>query len=219
MSLSEEKAEARRRVKALLAEARAGETGNAGERSIRAADNFRALPEYAEAGIVLAFLPMGEEIGTESLIGAALADGKVVAVPRMERSEKAGDYIVFIPLPPDYGSWPRDRFGIPEPPAGLRGLPAEELHSSSVIVATPGLAFDRGGGRLGRGKGYYDRFLSEARAGAARLGGSIVACGLCYAIQLLDSVPMGEDDARVDLVVTEDGVCRRGEIGAQEVGG
>mgnify|MGYP001478947040 CR=1 FL=1 len=176
---------------------------DAAQRSIRAAGHFRALPSYAMADIVLAFLSMPGEIGTEALVEAALADGKVVAVPRMERTPEGGDYIVFVPLPRDYRSWPLDRYGIPEPPADAPALAPRELGAARVIVATPGLAFDRRGGRLGRGKGYYDRFLSRAREAAARYGGSLVACGLCYAVQMVDEVPTGDGDQRVDLVVTE----------------
>jgi 5-formyltetrahydrofolate cyclo-ligase len=205
MSLTEEKAEARRRIKSLLGDMRPEE---AEERSLRAADHFRVLPEYAGASIVLAFLSMKGEIRTESLVDGALAEGKIVAVPRMESSPEAGEYIVFVPLPHDYHSWPLDRYGIPEPPADLQELPEEELGSASVIVVTPGLAFDRRGYRLGRGKGYYDRFLSSAHASTARLGGSIIACGFCYATQLVDKVPTGEGDQAVDLVVTEEGLHR-----------
>jgi len=206
MSLTEEKAETRKRMKTLLKTLSPEE---AKERSLRAADNFRALPEYAGADIILAFLSLEGEIRTERLIGTALADGKIVAVPRMEYSPEAGHYLVFIPLPGDCQTWPQDRYGIPEPPAGSRELSEAELCSASVIVVAPGLAFDRGGGRLGRGKGYYDRFLSGARAGAARLGGSVFACGFCYAAQFVDKVPMGKDDMAVDLVVTEDGYIGR----------
>lgn len=202
MSLTEKKTETRKRIKTLL---KVMGSDEAEERSLRAADNFRTLPEYLGANIILAFLSMGGEIRTESLIDTALAEGKVVAVPRMEYSPETGHYLVFVPLPRDYHSWPRDRYGIPEPTADIGELPEEKLFSASVIVATPGLAFDRRGGRLGRGKGYYDRFLSGARADAARLRGSVIACGFCYAAQLVNEVPMGEDDVAVDLVVTEDG--------------
>jgi 5-formyltetrahydrofolate cyclo-ligase len=199
---SDPKKSLRKRMKALLAGMGAED---AARLSQRAAGHFRALPGYAMADIVLAFLSMPGEIGTEALVEAAMADGKVVAVPRMERSPGEGDRIVFVPLPRDYRSWPLDRYGIPEPPAEVRALEPRELGAARVIVATPGLAFDRRGGRLGRGKGYYDRFLAGARADAAREGGSLVACGLCFALQLVDEVPTGEGDQRVDLVVTEDG--------------
>lgn len=199
---SERKTALRKRMKALLS---ALAPDDAARRSQGAAGHFRGLPEYAMADIVLAFLSMPGEIGTEDLVEAARADGKVVAVPRMERSPEDGDYIVFVPLPRDFRSWPLDRYGIPEPPAEVPALATERLGAARVVVATPGLAFDRKGGRLGRGKGYYDRFLSQARKAAAGYGGSLVACGLCHALQLVDEVPMGAGDQRVDLVVTENG--------------
>lgn len=197
------KPEIRQRIKALLA---AVEEKDAQALSLRAASKILALPEYARAEVFLAFLPMGEEIKTAALIGDALAKGKTVGVPRIEKSPEKGDYIVFTSLRPDYVSWPLDRYGIPHPPKGVPTISGKKLGSSSVFVLTPGLAFDRGGGRLGRGKGYYDRFLSGARAAARRGGGALFACGFCYAAQLLDEVPMDERDERVDLVVTEDGI-------------
>lgn len=198
------KKELRKLVKATL---KAMDPAEAIQRSLRAAEQFRNLPEYEAADVLLAFLSMPGEIGTEALVEAAMADGKVVAVPRMERSPEDGDYIVFIPLPRDYRSWPLDRYGIPEPPADAAALEPRELGAAKTIVATPGLAFDRMGGRLGRGKGYYDRFLSQAREDAARYGGSLLACGLCYAMQIVDEVPTGEDDQRVDIIITEDGTA------------
>ena len=68
-----------------------------------------------------------------------------------------------------------------------------------VLVAAPGLAFDREGNRLGRGKGYYDRFLARARAAAA--GVSVI--GVCLTEQLVTAVPHGERDQRLDGIVTE----------------
>jgi 5-formyltetrahydrofolate cyclo-ligase len=203
MSLIDDKNEARRRMKALL---KAISPEDAEDRSLRATEHFKALPEYARADIVLAFLSKKGEIRTESLIDAAQAEGKIVAVPRMEYSPEEGHSIVFVPLPDDYHIWPRDRLDIPAPPADEAALPDGELFSASVLVATPGLAFDRRGHRLGRGRGYYDRFLARARANAGRLGGSVIACGLCYVSQLVDEGSCDENDSAVDLVVTEGGI-------------
>ena len=71
------------------------------------------------------------------------------------------------------------------------------LLSSCDIAFLPGVAFDRWGGRLGRGGGYYDRVLSKARPELPFL------CGLSYAFQVVDRVPMGPHDMRVDAVVSE----------------
>lgn len=171
--------------------------------SIHAVGNFMALAEYKTAEIILAFLSMREEVQTASLIDQGLNEGKVVAVPRMGFTAEKGDFLEFIPLPADYTTWPLDRFGIPEPPKEARVLSLEELGRSRVAVAVPGLAFDLRGGRMGRGKGYYDRFLSSARAAAATCGGSLVACGLCLESQIVEEVPMGSWDQRVDFLATE----------------
>ncbi len=202
MTLTEQKAEVRKHIKSILGALSPEESETL---SRRASELVCALPEYRSADIVLAFLSMGEEIKTSHLIAKALGDGKLVAVPRMEHSPEEGDYIVFIPLSRDYETWPRDRFGIPTPAKDAKRLTDDELETSRVFVVTPGLAFDREGGRLGRGKGYYDRFLAGVRAKAAVRGGSVFACGFCFAAQLADKVPCGEADMRVDAIVTENG--------------
>jgi 5-formyltetrahydrofolate cyclo-ligase len=71
------------------------------------------------------------------------------------------------------------------------------------LVVVPGLAFDRSGARLGFGRGYYDRFLSQV---------SGVKAALLYTLQLVADVPAGARDVPVDLLVTELGVerCPRG---------
>jgi 5-formyltetrahydrofolate cyclo-ligase len=70
-----------------------------------------------------------------------------------------------------------------------------------TLALVPGLAFDRGGGRLGRGKGYYDRFLSAiAGARAARGYGAagFTALAFGYSSQIVDRVPAGAGDSPLD---------------------
>lgn len=167
-----------------------------------AARHVLSLHEYRESHIVLAFLSMPGEIPTGVLVDESLAAGKSVAVPRMEHSPENGDHLAFIILPEDWKNWPRDRFGIPEPPAGTVPISEARLRSSKTFILTPGLAFDRSGRRLGRGKGYYDRFLASLRSGQAP---GIFACGFCFSRQLVESVPCGPFDIPVDIVVSEKG--------------
>ncbi len=68
------------------------------------------------------------------------------------------------------------------------------------LVVTPLLAFDRKGGRLGQGGGFYDRTISALRA-----SGTVFILGLAYAGQELPAIPMGPYDERLDGVLTEDG--------------
>jgi 5-formyltetrahydrofolate cyclo-ligase len=65
------------------------------------------------------------------------------------------------------------------------------------LLITPGLAFDHGGFRLGYGGGFYDRFVHRTRAEALRVG-------IAFSIQIVDEVPHGPSDQRIDRIVTED---------------
>lgn len=205
--IHEEKVALRRRVRALLANVGPAE---AESWSMAAAEAFRRLPGYAEASLILAFLSLPGEIDTLSLVDEALGSGKSVGVPRIEAGE-----IGFVRLDPAWRNWPRDRFGIPEPPVDLPYLelwaPASRGGGqSSVLVATPGLAFSPAGARLGRGKGYYDRFLRRARAEAAARGIRFECAGFSYALQVFPELPMGSEDEGVEWLVNEGGYFRAG---------
>ncbi|HTX71629.1 MAG TPA: 5-formyltetrahydrofolate cyclo-ligase [Rectinemataceae bacterium] len=200
MHRTETKAEARKAARAALASL---DEASAQELSRRAAEQFRSLPEFDPAALILAFLSMPGEIKTDSLIEASFAAGKRVAVPRIEGAD-----IGFVTLAPDYRSWPRDRFGIPEPPAALTTLSPEQLRATELLVATPGLAFDRGGGRLGRGKGYYDRFLASLHDVQTSGSGRLTLCGFCYSIQVFDFLPRDSHDVPMDAIATELGIIR-----------
>jgi 5-formyltetrahydrofolate cyclo-ligase len=81
--------------------------------------------------------------------------------------------------------------GVRNPLAGVP-VPFEEID----LVVTPGLGFDRRGNRLGRGGSYYDRFFANTELKA-------IKCGLGFAEQLVDTVPVVDHDVPVDLLVTD----------------
>ncbi len=62
------------------------------------------------------------------------------------------------------------------------------------VIFVPGLAFDRSGGRMGFGKGYYDKFLKRCRG---------TKVGICYDFQLFDSIPTEEHDIPMDYIITD----------------
>lgn len=85
-----------------------------------------------------------------------------------------------------------------EEPTGDETVSIDDIE----LIITPGVAYDRRGGRLGRGKGYYDRLLAGSKA---------VKIGVGYDFQLVDEIPQEPHDVRMDAVITESGyiVIRR----------
>ncbi len=81
-------------------------------------------------------------------------------------------------------------FGIREPRVGLPAAEAAEVD----LFLCPGLGFDTHGGRIGRGKGFYDGLLAKARPGALKIG-------VCFGHQLVDEVVMEKHDIRMDGVI------------------
>jgi 5-formyltetrahydrofolate cyclo-ligase len=148
-----------------------------------------ALPEWAAARTVGLYAAQGTEPNLNGLLDAP---GKTFCFPRV-----SGEGLVFRrcqsleQLQP--GPW-----NLLEPdPAQCPVVPAPEID----MLLIPGLAFTRTGGRLGRGGGFYDRFLTRAHPRA-------VTVGVCFAVQLLDALPLEAHDHEVDCVVTEASVVR-----------
>jgi 5-formyltetrahydrofolate cyclo-ligase len=162
------------------------------------AEHLYSLSAWTEAKSVLIFLPLPEEVNTYPIIDQACKAGKLVAVPRV-----FGKDLVFHDCIAAE-NFIESKIGIREP------APDEPLADPSelgmpIIVITPGLAFDREKRRLGRGGGFYDRFLKTLRSNP-NIGFSPVA--VCFSEQLLDSIPHEEHDEKVDFIVTDIGIIR-----------
>ena len=185
-ALREAKRALRRRV---LAErdALSGEARAAASRAIVA--RFLARPDFAAARGVLLTIPFRNEWDTAPLVRAALAAGKTVAVPRVDRDARMLELRVIADLARDVGPGFRD---IPEPLEHCPLLPRDAID----FVVVPGVAYDREGRRLGYGGGYYDRLLPLLSPRAARVAGA-------FDVQIVDRVPAGPNDVTIDAVVTE----------------
>ena len=168
--------------------------GDAAQRSAAICERLLRLPEYAAAHTLMLYLNMPHEVHTEGIRGAAQREGKRLAAPYVAGHElHLFEFFGDDELTP--GVW-----GIREPSAALRRQPARAIDPAEIdLVIAPGVAFDRRGGRLGHGKGYYDRFLQRARASATIVG-------VAFECQLFDAVPMAAHDAFMDYVITERGV-------------
>jgi 5-formyltetrahydrofolate cyclo-ligase len=84
------------------------------------------------------------------------------------------------------------KYGLMEPSQKLPAASAEQINDMLWLV--PGVAFDKTGARLGRGKGIYDRLLKKSNG---------LSIGIFYECQRADKVPSGEHDQKLDMIVTE----------------
>ena len=151
-----------------------------------------AMPAIAQARWLLAYLSFGSELDTNPLLGALVARGARLALPRVNRETRRLDVHVVGDVAEDTapGTW-----GIREPiPARC---PLADPRLIDVVLA-PGVAFTAQGARLGYGGGFYDRLLGPWQPRP-------LVIAACYGIQLLDMVPEEASDVRVDVVVTESG--------------
>lgn len=105
-----------------------------------------------------------------------------------------------------------DELGIPAPKDNVGEFFNPE-HGASTLVLIPGLAFDRSGNRLGRGKGYYDRFLAQPGMENA------IKVGICWDLQIIQDVPVSAHDVTMDWVVTEAGIVEIENLKVVPTGG
>jgi 5-formyltetrahydrofolate cyclo-ligase len=164
----------------------------------RAAEQIRAFSPWQNARQVLIFLSLPDEIDTAPLLDLAFTQGKEVFAPKI-----CADSLDFyqISSPKSLGTFDPLKtgpYGIREPDSSAPKFAANSAGNSgaSALIITPGLAFDRQGRRLGRGRGYYDRFFASLDRAA------YYALGLCLESQLLPEVPADNLDKSVDAICT-----------------
>ena len=167
------------------------------EKSTCILERIKALREYRQTGVLMAYVDFRNEVQTGALISGSLAAGKQVAVPVTDIANRRLTPSRLEDYPGDLipGAW-----GILEPRQEcLR--PVEPALLDLVIV--PGVAFDLIGNRLGYGGGFYDRFLPRCRPDTVYLA-------LAFELQIRADVYPGEHDCPVHILVTEDRVIHTG---------
>lgn len=154
--------------------------------------NVLSLNEYKKCQTLLCYVSTEMEVDTINIIGSALKDGKKVAVPRCVENLPLIEFYCIKSL----SELENGSYGLLEPKAE----PQNRYEGNDGLCILPGLAFDKFGGRLGYGKGYYDRFLQNFKGDAF---------GICFSKILSDSpLPTGRFDIPVKAVVTDKEIIR-----------
>ena len=166
-------------------------------RSQSLAERLFSTSWWRDGQWVFIYIPMGGEVDTRFIVARAYRDGKSVAIPRIE-----GEDLAFYFYDGRTENLLPNQFGILEPDPAWKLVDPSLPTGKRLLVLAPGLAFDREGRRLGRGKGFYDRFLHRLRA-AHPAGSRSWAVGLAFAEQLVERVPVSDHDEILEGIVTD----------------
>ena len=146
-----------------------------------------ALPEFKKSKFVMLYASKEDEVSTDDMIDEALEMGKRVALPLVVSKET----IVPKEVKNRHKDLEKGHFEIFEP----RKCQKEVELGKIDLVVVPGVAFDKNNVRLGRGKGYYDRFLKNLPPGKTTIG-------IAYDFQIVESLPKYSHDIPVSKVIT-----------------
>lgn len=150
---------------------------------------------WREASLVLTYLSMTKEVATDGMIKAAHKAGKEVAVPCID-----GKSMVFYTLNPAGQEYTFNWYGIREPERKGDPFQFADVSDTQILLVVPGLAFDSERNRLGRGAGYYDRFMHDLRQESHF---TLTALGIFFQAQVEPSIPTDPWDERLDAILTD----------------
>jgi len=189
-SIETRKADLRRTVRARLGAMRDAQRARA---SAMIVEHLLELDALAEATTVMLYMPIATEVDVTAAMRWCLEHDKVVCVPKTDWARRDMDAVRVDDLDDD-DAMLMDEHGIRTPGDGQVVATAE-----IDLAVVPGLAFTTSGRRLGRGGGYYDRFLKRVRASA-------VTVGVAFGEQIVAEIPVDVHDVPVDVVISDTGV-------------
>jgi 5-formyltetrahydrofolate cyclo-ligase len=168
------------------------------EKSARACGLLVETGEFQRSSVVMLYRTIAAEVDTTAIAQRAWAAGKTVLLPKVRWEPHDMIAVAWRSLddPTVLG-----RYDIEEP-ASDEAWPIDRID----LIVLPATAYDRAGRRLGKGGGFYDRFLAEP-------GRKAICCGLAFTEQMVDAVCVEAHDRPVDLLVTDREVLRFAEGG------
>ncbi len=147
-------------------------------------------PHFVSSDMLLIYYPLRSEVDTRLIIEAAFSLHKEVALPRI-----VGNELEFHIISDGYEkNLIKSSFGSLEPPPHTPMLNIDQY--TDILLVVPGVAFSLSKERLGRAKGFYDRFINRYRE-------YMSVMGICFDVQLLDSIIVESWDEKVDFIITE----------------
>ncbi len=188
-------ADEKKYLRAILTDTRESLAANfAKASSSRVQSVFLQSDFYRASQAVILYSALGNEVSTEAILSDALAAGRAIFYPRLDRVRNA----LSLCKVESRSDLAPGAYGILEPET-----PAIDIQSlPPCVVVVPGVAFTMRGERMGRGGGHYDRLLAEL----TELAPHAISVGLAFSFQLLDHLPQSGWDRQLNFVVTESAI-------------
>ena len=196
MTICEQKKTIRQNVKKILKSLEVNPQNHLDE-SNRISKKLCASKEFNECDYVFAYVAKFPEADCTFAIKKALSLEKKVCIPRVTENCKMEFFLLKNTVPLE-NQLENGMFGIKEPLTSLQkiNLQNKSLCGKKIFIIVPALAFSKDGKRLGRGKGFYDRYIARLK----KCGASVFSAGFCYAAQIFDDIPCDFFDEKVDSV-------------------
>lgn len=190
-----EKSELRKVIKNTLKEAYK-EYAPFHRESTNVCQKFLASEIYKNSSLILAYLNLKYELDVQMIIQSALKDGKTVAVPRVVIDTNLMNFYILDKTIPLEQQWETGAFNIREPVTTLKKLSPEHFDFQPAILV-PGIAFSKDGKRLGRGKGFYDKYISGLLEDSS-VKNKPILCGICLPEQIVEDIPCENHDIKMN---------------------
>ncbi|NME84205.1 5-formyltetrahydrofolate cyclo-ligase [Clostridium sp. SM-530-WT-3G] len=155
-------------------------------------DKFFESNYYKQANNIFIYISYGSEIDTKYIITRAIKEGKNIYVPRTEFSARLMNAVRIN----NFDNLIKSKYGALEPKKDEAFINPNDLD----LIVVPGVAFDKNGGRIGYGAGFYDRYFKRIND---ENKSRIMKLVLAYDFQLMDKVPTDKEDVSIDAVITE----------------
>jgi 5-formyltetrahydrofolate cyclo-ligase len=186
VDIRKQKEEIRREIKGIL---RQKSPASKQEESLNIQEELLSSEEFNSSKTVMTYVSLPNEVDTMLFIEKALERGKKVVVPRIDITDETITAVELTSI----NELAKGPFGVYEP----KNKPARKVDLKEIdLIVVPGIAFDKENMRLGRGRGYYDRFLSDPDLSSA------TTIGLAYKCQKVNILPSDPHDRPVMRVIT-----------------
>ncbi len=159
---------------------------------------------YSECDVLLSYMALWDEVDLSSVNERAFS-GKILCLPRvMSADDGIMEFFCIRGDRPLSSFLKNGSYNIKEPDLSIvKKLELPSLKGKKVLCLVPGVAFTKEGWRLGRGKGFYDRYLEKLMKYSTEFNYSVKTTGICFKKQLVESLPVEKNDFKLDEIITD----------------